>query len=115
MTFFPLVALCFVHDKPEVKFMCSINNIELKNVIIWLVQNTTALESNVFLTGMYWLLGIDKGRPAFPKSNYQGQLRPPVSISTWVHIVKRSHMKNEYLSIVSYVDLCICICTRLRV
>jgi hypothetical protein len=66
--------------------MGSLNNIELKNGITSLAQNTTALQSIVFLTGMYWLLVTNKGRLAFPQNNCQGQLQIPQAVSVLAFI-----------------------------
>lgn len=44
-------------------------------------QNTTALQLNVFLTGIRQFLVADKGRSSFPSTNLEGQLQTPEVLS----------------------------------
>jgi len=63
MTFFPLVTIrCFTYNKHEVTMMHSSNHKEhyQKSYIILHTQNTTALQSNLFLTGLHCLLLTNK-------------------------------------------------------
>jgi hypothetical protein len=70
MTFVPLVTLrCFTYNKHKVTMMHSSNhkehNRKKKNCIISHAQNTTALQSHLFLTGLHWLLVTNKGTVRF--------------------------------------------------
>jgi hypothetical protein len=67
------------------------------NCIVSHAQNTTALQSSVFLTGIYRLLGTNKGRSAFPSAdNYQGQLQSPQSVSVVAHQAARERRSKGF-------------------
>jgi hypothetical protein len=57
-------------------------NTTQNNCIVLHSQNRTALQPNVFLNGIRWLLVTNKERSAFASpDNYQGQTQTPQSVS----------------------------------
>jgi hypothetical protein len=74
----------FIYKTSTVKFMHSSNhtNTTAHSCIISHAQNTTAIQPNVFLTGIHRLLVTRKGRSSFPSANNcQGQMQTPQSVS----------------------------------
>ena len=68
----------FVYNKPELNFMHSSNHTGhcRNNCTISHAQNTTALQPNVMLIGIHWLLVTNTGQSAFPgANNCQDQLQ----------------------------------------
>jgi hypothetical protein len=57
----------FVYNKPVVKFIHSSKHTE-NNLIIHYAQNTSVLQSNVFVTGTHQLLVTGTGRQPFPSA-----------------------------------------------
>jgi hypothetical protein len=67
----------FFYNKPEINFMHSPKHIEenTKNCFNSQAQDTTALQSNIFVTEIYQLLVTNKEMSAFPTAKHcQGQL-----------------------------------------
>ena len=73
----------FVYNRP--KSICTALTTRTttdNNCIISHAQDTTTLQPNVFLTGIYWALGNNKELSAFPSADHsQGQLQTPQSLS----------------------------------
>jgi hypothetical protein len=70
-------------------------NTTQSNCIISHAQNTTAFQSNVFLSVMYGLVAKSKEHSASPNSNhYQGQLQTPQSVT-----VPKGHFSQAIFAI----------------
>jgi hypothetical protein len=84
VTFFPLVAICWPVITRLMSNLCTsltTQNTTENNCIISHAQNTTALQSNLFLTGIHRLLVRNKGWSGFLiENNCQGQLQTPQSV-----------------------------------
>jgi hypothetical protein len=67
--------------KPNLCTTVTTQNTAENKFIVSQAQNTTALRTNVFLTGIRRLLVINTGRSAFPRANRcQGQVQTPQSV-----------------------------------
>jgi hypothetical protein len=75
---------CSVYSNPKVKLMHSSNYTKHYRKQLYCItrKNTTALQLDVFVTGIHRLLVTSKGRSAFPSTkNCQGQLQTLQSLS----------------------------------
>jgi hypothetical protein len=76
---------CFDCNKPKVKLCTALTtqNTTANKCFVSRAQNTTALQSNVFITGIYRLAVKNQGRIGWPSANHsQGQIQTPWSVTS---------------------------------
>jgi hypothetical protein len=101
----PLLGFTFVTGlKSNLRTPLTTRNSTEHNCIISHAQNTSSLQANAFLTGLYQLMVTNKARSAFPSTNhYQGQMQTPQSVSVlqWRTILSCRYVRRNWCCLIS--------------